>query len=1053
MTAINLILGRTVADREAAIAAFSVPNDAVGRLNLFALRPTHRSLRKHQESASQAGQFLPRARVLDDFLAEIARRTSQGRAILSGSALALRLNCMAESASLPDAVRQNLKGPELGRQLAQVFSQLEEAGANTAALPPWMEGLFGEFRTALHTENQWQSLGSALRFASQRLRADDEDCRDLLQGMHSVWIEEPQGLSPARTDLLLKLVQLWTASGVQIFVSFASPLPLGADDLLDFFTGEEQSSLRLRHKSFDASARFRRTCFDAWAGESTTRFFWAENARVQELEPGLAHGSAPPPCLADGLYQDVVPKMSPDALAQATARIQIKTPASPLQECTEIAREIKAGWLAGRWTLSDTLIAVPDLPAYAPTLIQVFHDHGLPLDLSSEKHLIRSPLGALLASLLRLSTPGSTPEDFFDLIAMAPALPEMPLPIGRILYQIQCAQVRGARPAQWQQDVSVWVKSSPGKTAEEGLLPSLEVLDDLFIQCVQPLQNAQSALAFLTALEDSLRSLGFPDVLVQSNATPSIPAWHAVLELLQDCRRDVLALDHPFTDKEWCVAVLVQQLAQASYRPGTANPEAISVVGTLELRGLSPKHLWLAGLYGGVFPARKSTPPIVDALAWASLQWVNPMGEARSLLGAALREALLCPGHTLCLSWPQRKDARALRPAPPIEDFLALCDALSLVFKPPERAPRGLSMSGFIEEGFSPDASKPHFAAMMQAQAHRKTRRDAEALGPFDGRLGQAFGPPSEAFSVTRLERFVQCPARDWYARGLGLGELNVRSEDASALTVGTLLHSVLENFVRENMAEYRQEHPSYGRLAGRLEAIALAALEDPSLQPSMSEDARQSLREKWLPGLLDERPKGLLAAWLDLELERSPYRAPLAVEMDLQNFEIAGRRLKGRMDRVDSVGTAGLLVVDYKTGSPPSTKKLTQGLALQGFLYTEAAKIKWPNRTQTASVYSQIAKPDGIKDKAWMGDADLIKSLASRAKVVALNEARHEALLAHTTHAVEGLGAGIHHPTLAEPQEVGCEYCDFRTICRKSPALAARQSTDPDSCGPLEAE
>jgi RecB family exonuclease len=1048
---IHFILGRTLADRTEALGAFSIPTDRVGRPSLLALRPTHRALRFRQEVAASKNQFLPKAWVLDDFLAEVARRRSGGRAILSGPALAIRLGAFSSTAELPVEIRDNLNGPQRGQQLASIFSRVEEAGPKSPTLPLWMATLFADFRAELAGEKRWISLGSAIRQALKGLKFTDPDCADLFQGFHSVLLEDPQGLSLVRTALLLEITRLWSNAGIQVLVSLASPIPVGSEALLDFFTGEEESATGLRQRAFDANARFRRSAFEAWVGQGSTRFFWAEGGGVHELEPGFPTALPITPCIADGLYQAQPPQFEDPTLDYAREHVQLSTPATPFHECTQIARQIKAGWLERRWDLSEVLIAVPDLPAYAPTLIQVFRDHGLPLDLSSGKHLIRSPIGTLLASLLRLSEAGNTPEDFCDLLANAPTLPDLPLPIETILQQIRCAQVRGGRPSLWMQDVSLWLASKPGRVSAEALTESLAALDSLFSTCVQPLQDAQTPIRFLDALEDGLRGIGLPGALLHTDASAQLQAWRSTLELLQACRRDFLSIENPVVDKAWCLATLNHQLALASFRPGQANPAAVSVVGCLELRGLTPKHLWLAGLYRGAFPASTSPPPLVERSLWAKLQWINPLGEARSLLGAALRTALIRPDHTLAISWPQQKEAREMRPSPPVKDFINLCSRLGLAFRDQNTVSIGLAHSEFRQQGLSSAPEPGQLSERMLAQQTRETERSNDPISRFDGRLGHSFDSKDTPLSVTRIERFIQCPARDWYANGLGLGALDERNEDASPLTVGTLLHGVLEEFVRQNLRAYQTPKGTFKVLAKKLADIAETALNQPTIQPSMSQDARQGLREKWLPGLLDEGPKGLLATWLELDLGRAPSRSPIAVEMDLGELRISGRKIKGRMDRVDAIDTHGLLVVDYKTGTPPSTKRLVQGLALQGFLYSEAAKRKWPKRTQSASVYTQIGKADGIVDKGWMGDPELIKSLANRAKCVGVDAGFEAELMDHIAHAVDGLSAGQHHTTLADPADVGCEYCDFRTLCRYTPARAEQQSQRPESCGPME--
>lgn len=1053
MAEINFILGRTLADRRAALDHFSVPKDLLGRSKLLSLRPTHRSVRLHQENAARQGEFLPRQWVLDDFLAEVARRRLNGKAVLSGSALALQLAIRAENSVLPGPIEGALQAPELGRHLAKIFSQTEENFRVSPNFPQWIADLFTQFRTELSDDGDWTSLGQALKSAAHGLSFHDQQCTDLFQGFDAVWLEEPQSLSPARERLLIEIVNLWHRSGVDVFVSFASPISLDGQALLEFFTNEEGSHLGLSNRSYDASAVFRRSSFEQWVGQGSSQFFWSENGYLTELDPGLPQAVSSPPCLADRLYQQAPGPVDSALIAAAAGSVYLSNPPSLFQECLDIAKQIKIGWLSGRWALQDVAVAVPDLPAYAPTLIQVFRDHGLPLDLSSGKHLIRSPIGSLLASLLRISGPRHSPQDFLDLVATAPALPTMPMAVGPLLKHLQQAKVRGVRPRQWKQDMAAWSESAMGPVQTKGLLASLDILDDLYEGVVAPLKRAETSLSFLEVLEESLKALGFPDSLLQEEFGSQAQAWRSLLELVQVCQRDFISLNNQQKDKTWAVSALTQGLSQASFRSEPPNPAAVSVLGCLELRGLAPKHLWLAGLHRGAFPALRGPNPLLPPTVWSQLQWVNPMGEARSLLASCLREALLQAEFSLFLSWPQRKKGREQNPAPPMEDFIALCGTLPLILTPDSPEYPGLRRSQFVSRGELPLNSPAHLDVLMRAQGTRCDSRASQPLGPFDGRLSGPFEPTDTAVSVTRLERFVKCPARDWYKRGLGLGEIDERTEDASALTVGTLLHNVLEDFVRQNMAAYRQSNPSFDDLATRLADVAKKALDDPKIQPSMSEDARQGLRDKWLPGLQDDRPRGLLAAWLALELSRAPFRTPMRVELDLKEFSLGERALKGRMDRVDSVGTTGFLVVDYKTGSPPSSSNLEQGLALQGFLYTEAAKSEWPNRTQSASVYSQISQADGIKDSAWMGDPDLVKSLVSRAKTVVMDAERRAKLLAHTEHAVRSISKGVHHPTLAHPKDAGCEYCDFRTICRVSPDHASRLSQSADSCGPLVSE
>jgi len=423
------------------------------------------------------------------------------------------------------------------------------------------------------------------------------------------------------------------------------------------------------------------------------------------------------------------------------------------------------------------------------------------------------------------------------------------------------------------------------------------------------------------------------------------------------------------------------------------------------------------------------------------------MAEARALFIGLIQEALLEGDHSLHLSWPQRINGKDQSPAPPLADLLDLEPEILDSLRPAP-VPKGLRRSEHLYVGQGPGSED--CSSQLQAQKRRSLVRDQAPLGPFDGTLGLST-EERIPLSVTRLERYVQCPARDWYANRLGLADEDERTEDANSLTRGSLLHDVLEKFVRESLEDYRKTVPPRDALAARLAQTAESAIADPRLQPSMSEDARNGLREHWLPGLLDDRPKGLLAAWLDREIERIPQRIPIAVEASLEGLHLAGHPLKGRIDRVDQADTDGLLIVDYKTGSPPTGKKVARGLALQGFLYTEGAALLWPNTGPRASVYTQISRADTLKDAAWLGDKDLIKSLSPSARPTVLDSEKHAQLLHHAEAAADALTRGVHHPTLATTEEAGCSYCEFRSICRFDDLRAQAISEDSQSCGPLE--
>ena len=78
--------------------------------------------------------------------------------------------------------------------------------------------------------------------------------------------------------------------------------------------------------------------------------------------------------------------------------------------------------------------------------------------------------------------------------------------------------------------------------------------------------------------------------------------------------------------------------------------------------------------------------------------------------------------------------------------------------------------------------------------------------------------------------------------------------------------------------------------------------------------------------------------------------RSILAVE-GRGTLELFGIELTGRFDRIDRYTDGGLVIVDYKTGQPPSIAAVREGFSLQlGLLGLIAERGKFANVAGTAA-------------------------------------------------------------------------------------------------------
>ena len=166
--------------------------------------------------------------------------------------------------------------------------------------------------------------------------------------------------------------------------------------------------------------------------------------------------------------------------------------------------------------------------------------------------------------------------------------------------------------------------------------------------------------------------------------------------------------------------------------------------------------------------------------------------------------------------------------------------------------------------------------------------------------------------SFTEIETWVRDPYSIYAKRILNLRPLDPLDAEVGPLERGTALHRALELFVRR----FPRELPADA-------AMHLVAIAD-----EIFRDVPKATLAIW-------RPRFLRAALWFVELERE--RRPAIAESFV---EIKGERpfpgpagdfiLHGRADRIDRLRAGGGVILDYKTGAPPSNPQVLAHLAPQ---------------------------------------------------------------------------------------------------------------------------
>jgi ATP-dependent DNA helicase UvrD/PcrA len=178
--------------------------------------------------------------------------------------------------------------------------------------------------------------------------------------------------------------------------------------------------------------------------------------------------------------------------------------------------------------------------------------------------------------------------------------------------------------------------------------------------------------------------------------------------------------------------------------------------------------------------------------------------------------------------------------------------------------------------------------------------------------------------SATRLDTYNKCPLKYKIET-----EWNIPDEPVPAMQFGNAVHTALKAYYDAVRAERPITRDAL--LEVFLEQLSVSRFEDP-LQFELYR--KQGLQQ--------------LGDFFDLRAAE-PVPQVIATEKFFQ-FEVAGVRVIGRMDRVDQNGEA-LIVTDYKTGSPRSEEDAEKSLQLS--IYAAAAKREWSSLPSTLSFYN----------------------------------------------------------------------------------------------------
>ena len=288
---------------------------------------------------------------------------------------------------------------------------------------------------------------------------------------------------------------------------------------------------------------------------------------------------------------------------------------------------------------------------------------------------------------------------------------------------------------------------------------------------------------------------------------------------------------------------------------------------------------------------------------------------------------------------------------------------------------------------------------------------------------------PGFALSASRLQDYLACPAKFFYAKVEGLSAADEVAEAMDSGMMGSVLHETMQKLYsgrRSIDRDYLQGLLKDSKLIDGLIREGICA--------KMRSDEVVG-RNLVFEDMLRTYVRGILSTDLRLLTDRGLQSFDiLGLELD-RHMNFGGFHFKGTIDRLDSFDKGTLRIVDYKTGSVgkddlPGPDKYGNPAPIVDRIFGDD-NAKRPKIALQLLIYDMLLEgasfakgrllKNCIYQTAGLFREDPPEALCDEA-LCALAKERLEALL----HEIDDPGV----PWTRKGDEKTCQYCDFKDLC-----------------------
>lgn len=673
-------------------------------------------------------------------------------------------------------------------------------------------------------------------------------------------------------------------------------------------------------------------------------------------------------------------------------------------------------------------------PVLAARIVVHLRDAGVDTDQTLGAPLSSLPAGLLLRFILRTVLTDFRTESLLEVIThpyVSPPAPDQKVEQWNLRLETMLRRYQGGQPGRLGLEKLALGWDESAQKFSSGNQPGMTVFVNGLLEAFAPLSRLAGDL--FATWNDMLPAL----VKVWNNLCPDEPLEEnkeksdikEAARLLDDLKVDARLL--PAVGLAGFSADLGRMLTAKSVAPHRGKAKPVVVAGTVEARLEKFDHLFLAGMAEGNFPARSRRPLFLNSNLRRRLQlpdWRESLAR-----DAALFLRLLFNAPQVLVTWPTEGDGRPILPSP----FVARL-ALAL---PDGREPDRASAVPLWRR------SDEDIPATEQLQAQFK----AEGLVPV---CTQKIRPLNQ-LSWSALRTWRECPYRYLLARGFQMQKEDEVRQEFGRRDFGSLVHQSLCAFLQPS-------DEGYAALLAGQEERAAEILAECARHEFLGQGEDTAVRRLWLDNFCECIPEIVTC-----EVKRFVNWRPVLLECEFQlsvaellgwlrqgGFEVKvpenepgdeSTVLRGTIDRVDELVSASggatrlAAIVDYKTGSLPSPKKVTDLEDLQIILYAlalEAGAVDGSapaeRRVEEGFYYGISPAAAGPPAKLHLPEQDRSLLAAGGLELVRLARlaADPEQDFSLIPAELDGEGGSA----------LPCRYCDFRGVCRleERPGLPA---------------